>query len=223
MVRDYPVKRTNMTATAISTRTASDVNLHVGAPGPAVATEAAALLNESLGSGFIRPSELAELTAGHGGVLIRARNRPGQLFGAATARLLGREDVNALQDLLSRAGVEAGLDGHRIGELKSIVVSPAARGMGLGTTMLAASLDFLKACGCRYVVSASWVSADPQQSSLGMLERAGFAQMATIAAFWADDQKAGGYLCPECGAECVCAAIILVLPLEDWPVGPGGT
>ena len=171
----------------------------------------ATALNESLGSGFIRPSELAELTAGHGGVLIRARNRPGQLFGAATARLLGREDVNALQDLLSRAGVEAGLDGHRIGELKSIVVSPAARGMGLGTTMLAASLDFLKACGCRYVVSASWVSADPQQSSLGMLERAGFAQ------------KAGGYLCPECGAECVCAAIILVLPLEDWPVGPGGT
>lgn len=212
-----------MTSTAIRTRTASDVNLHVGAPGPAVAIEAAALLNESLGSGFIRPSELAELTAGHGGVLIRARNRPGQLFGAATARLLGREDVNALQDLLSGAGVEASLDGHQVGELKSIVVLPAARGMGLGTTMLAASLDFLKACGCRYVVSASWVSADPQQSSLGMLERAGFAQMATIAAFWADDQKAGGYLCPECGAECVCAAIILVLPLEDWPVGPGGT
>ena len=41
--------------------------------------------------------------------------------------------------------------------------------------------------------------------------------MATIPSFWADDQKAAGYQCPECGAECVCAAIILVLPLEDWP------
>jgi ribosomal protein S18 acetylase RimI-like enzyme len=221
MVHDYPrEKRSNMTATAIRTRTTSNVYLHVGAPEPAVAAEAAALLNESLGAGFIRPSDLAELTASHGGVLIRGRNRPGQLFGAATARRLDQGDVKALQDLLSRAGVEAGLDGHRVGELKSIVVAPTARGMGLGTAMLAASLDFLKACGCRYIVSASWVSADPQQSSLRMLERAGFAQMATIPSFWADDQKAAGYLCPECGAECVCAAVILVLPLEDWPVGP---
>ncbi|MFF2244702.1 GNAT family N-acetyltransferase [Arthrobacter sp. NPDC058130] len=202
-----------MTTTAIRTPTASNVNLHVGAPGPAVATETAALLNEYLGSGFIRPSDLEELTADRGGVLVRARNRPGQLLGAATGRLLGRKEVNALQDRLSRAGVEAGLDGHRVGELKSIVVARAARGMGLGTKMLAASVDFLKASGCRYVVTASWVSADPHQSSLGMLERAGFAQMATIPAFWADDQTAAGYLCPECGAKCVCAAIILVLRL----------
>ena len=203
-----------MTVTAIRTPTASNVNLHVGAPGPAVATETAALLNESLGSGFVRPVDLAELTAGRGGVLVRARNRPGQLLGAATARLLDREAVNALYDRLSRAGIEAGWDGHRVGELKSIVVAPTARGMGLGTDMLAASIDFLKACGCRYVVSASWVSADPQQSSLGMLERAGFAQMATIPAFWADDQTAAGYLCPACGDKCVCAAIILVLKLD---------
>ena len=51
-----------MTAAEIRTRTASNISLHVGAPGPAVATEAAALLNESLGSGFIRPSALTELT-----------------------------------------------------------------------------------------------------------------------------------------------------------------
>ncbi len=92
--------------------------------------------------------------------------------------------------------------------------------MGLGTIMLAASLDFLKAGGCRYVVSASWVSADPQHSSLRLLERAGFAQQATIPRFWADDQKAAGYLCPTCGPECVCTAIILVLPLDDWPGAP---
>lgn len=203
-----------MTITATRTPTASNVNLHVGAPGPAVATETAALLNESLGSGFVRPSDLAELTGGRRGVLVRARNRPGQLLGAATARVLGRESVDALRDRLSRAGIEAGWDVHGVGELKSIVVAPTARGMGLGTDMLAASIDFLKASGCRYVVSASWVSADPQQSSLRMLERAGFAQVATIPAFWADDQDAAGYLCPECGAQCVCAATILVLDLD---------
>lgn len=211
-----------MTATEIRTQTASNVTLHVGAPGPAVATEAAALLNESLGTGYIRPSALAELTTEGGGVLIRARGRDGGLLGATTARVLDQKSHTALQDRLRLAAVDAGLEGRRVGELKSIVVAPAARGIGLGTIMLAASLDFLKAGGCRYVVSASWVSADPQHSSLGLLERAGFAQLATIPCFWADDQKAAGYRCPTCGPECVCAAIILVLPLDDWPgsLGP---
>lgn len=111
-------------------------------------------------------------------------------------------------------GTRAASNGARVGELKPKVVAPAARGTGIGSIMLAASLDFLKARGCHDVVSASWVSADPQHSSLGMLERAGFAQVATIPCFWADDQQAAGYLCPLCGAGCVCVAVILVLPLE---------
>ena len=199
-----------MAATGIVTRPASNVTLHVGAPGSAVASETAALLNESLGSGFIQPSALAELTAEGGGVLIRARGRGGELLGAGTARVLDQASHAVLQDRLRLPGVDAGL----VGELKSIVVAPAARGMGVGSTVLAACLDFLKARGCHDVVSASWVSADPEHSSLGMLERAGFAQVATIPAFWADDQQAAGYLCPLCGDGCVCAAVILVLPLE---------
>ena len=204
-----------MAATGIVTRPASNVTLHVGAPGSAVASETAALLNESLGSGFIQPSALAELTAEGGGVLIRARGRGGELLGAGTARVLDQASHAVLQDRLRLPGVDAGLVGRRVGELKSIVVAPAARGMGVGSTVLAACLDFLKARGCHDVVSASWVSADPQHSSLGMLERAGFAQVATIPAFWADDQRAVGYLCPLCGARCVCAAVIMVLPLMD--------
>jgi GNAT superfamily N-acetyltransferase len=198
----------------MGTRPASNVSLHVGAPGSAVASETAALLNESLGSGFTQPSALVQLTADGGGVLIRARGRGGGLLGAATARVLDQASQTVLQDRLRINGVDAGLDGRRVGELKSIVVGPAARGTGIGSIMLGASLDFLKARGCHDVVSASWVSADPQHSSLGMLERAGFAQVATIPAFWADDQQAAGYLCPLCGAGCICAAVILVLPLE---------
>ncbi|SKB46835.1 Sortase and related acyltransferases [Arthrobacter sp. 49Tsu3.1M3] len=203
-----------MGAGTMGTRPASNVSLHVGAPGSAVASETAALLNESLGSGFTQPSALAQLTADGGGVLIRARGRGGGLLGAATARVLDQGSQAVLRDRLRITGVDAGLDGRRVGELKSIVVGPAARGTGIGSIMLAASLDFLKARGCHEVVSASWVSADPRHSSLGMLERAGFAQVATIAAFWADDQQAAGYLCPLCGDGCVCAAVILVLPLE---------
>ena len=130
-----------MTAAEIRTRTASNVSLHVGAPGPAVAAEAAALLNESLGSGFIRPSALAELTINGGGVLIRARSRDGDLLGASTACVLDHESHTALQDRLRLATGDAGLEGHRVGEIKSIAVAPAARGVGLGTIMLAACLD----------------------------------------------------------------------------------
>lgn len=205
--------RSKVTAAEIGTRPTSNVTLHVGPPGPAVARETAALLNESLGFGFIQPSALAQLTVEGGGVLFRARGRDGGLLGAATARVLDQASHAVLQDRLRLTGVDAGLGGRRVGELKSIVVAPAARGTGVGSTMLAASLDFLKARGCRDVVSASWVSADPEHSSLGMLERAGFAQVATIPCFWADDQQAAGYLCPLCGAGCVCVAVILVLPL----------
>ncbi len=142
-----------MTAAGTRARPTSEISLHVGAPGSTVATEAAALLNESLGSGFIRPSDLAELTAGRGGVLIRARNRPGQLLGSATARLLDQDDVNALRDRMGSAGVVASLDGHQVGELKSIVVAPAARGMGLGTIMLAAAAMWCPRPGSRPIHS----------------------------------------------------------------------
>jgi len=118
----YPVSM--LTA---GTRPASNVILHVGAPGSAVASEAAALLNESLGSGFVQPSALAQLTADGGGVLIRARGRGGGLLGAATARVLDRASHAVLQGRPRITGIDAGLDGRRVGELKSIVVAPAAR------------------------------------------------------------------------------------------------
>ncbi len=101
-----------MTAIEIRTRTTSNVTLHVGAPGPAVATEAAALLNESLGSGYIRPSALAALTTEGGGVLIRARGRDGDLLGATTARVLDQKSHTALQDRLRPAAVDAALEGQ---------------------------------------------------------------------------------------------------------------
>ncbi|UKA64493.1 hypothetical protein [Arthrobacter sp. FW306-04-A] len=46
--------------------------------------------------------------------------------------------------------------------------------------LLQTRLEFLKSSGCRYVAVASWVSTDPDPSSLRMLERAGFAPLATI-------------------------------------------
>lgn len=201
-----------MTATAARTRQTSGAVLHVGAPDPAVILESAALLNASLGDGYVDPADLAELAAGGRGILVRARGKRGQLLAAATARILTPAQATALRDNLpSGAGIL--LAGHRVGELKSSVVVPAARGRGIGTDMLRATLQFLAAGGCRYAVTASWVAVDAAHTSLGMLDRAGFTALATVPGYWADDQTAGGFTCPDCGDKCRCTAAIMALDL----------
>lgn len=201
-----------MNSAATMVRSAPDTSIHVGAPGHAVAIEAAALLNASLGEGFVVASDLTRLT-GDGGLLVRARGKRGKLQGVATARILTPALSDVLQDKLRPAGSDASLTGHRIGELKSSAVAPAARCRGIGTQMLRARLAFLQGHGCRFAVVASWFSADAGHSSLGMLERAGFMQLATIPGYWADEQSAAGYACPDCGGRCRCTAIIMVLDL----------
>jgi len=81
--------------------------------------------------------------------------------------------------------------------------------------MLRTCLAFLKAGDCRYAVTASWVSNDAAHSSRGLLERAGFTPLATIPGYWAGDQAASGYDCPDCGGRCQCSAVIMVLALDQ--------
>jgi ribosomal protein S18 acetylase RimI-like enzyme len=201
-----------MTATVIRTRRTHGTILHVGAPDPAVILESAALLNASLGDGYVDQAELADIADGVRGVLVRARAKRGQIIGAATARILTPAQAEDLQEQLPAAAAGF-LAGHRIGELKSSAVDPAARGHGIGTDMLRTRLAFLKASGCRYAVTASWVSADTGHASLGLLERAGLTVLATVPGFWAAGQAAAGYTCPDCGGRCRCTAVIMVLDL----------
>jgi ribosomal protein S18 acetylase RimI-like enzyme len=178
-----------------------------------VILEAAALLNASLGDGYVDPAALAELAAGGRGILVRARGKRGQIVGAATTRILTPAQATALQGKVPAAAGTL-LAGHRIGELKSSAVTPAARGRGIGTDMLRTSLAFLAAGGCRYAITASWVSADTARTSLGLLERAGFTTLATVPGYWADDQAGAGYTCHDCGGRCRCTAVIMVLDLD---------
>lgn len=194
-------------------RNGMDATIHVGTPGPAVAAEAAAVLNASLGAGFVSASGLEQLAAGPG-VLVRARTKRGrQMVGVATAGILDPTDSAALQDKLP-ASVRASLAGHRIGEFKSLAVIPSVRGRGVGAAMLQTSLNFLRESGCRYALTASWVSSDPAHSSPGLLERAGFGSVAIVPGFWAADQAAAGYTCPDCAEGCHCTAVIMVLDLK---------
>lgn len=170
-------------------------------------TEASSLLNSYLGDGFVRPSELEQLTTGRG-VLVRALDGAGQLVGAATARVLNQRDLYAVQERLRRAGIRADLVGNLVGELKSAAVVPEARGLGIGSAMIRARMEFLAAQGCAMILCASWATAG--RSSQGLLEAAGFRQLAAIPGYWSDEQSTAGYLCPSCGTHCVCTAFVML-------------
>lgn len=194
--------------------TVPGVRLRTGVPKPAKARKAAALLNAALGDGFSAGSLRA--VKAEGGILVRAVEE-GRLLGAATAHVLDDARISRLETKLRAAGVhDVALSGHRVGELKSAAVTRAARGRGIGTAMMQVRLEFLATAGCRYVAVASWVSADPGHSSLRMLERAGFAPLATIRGYWAQG-KFSDYPCPDCALACICTAVILILDLDQEP------
>ncbi|HEX9088883.1 MAG TPA: GNAT family N-acetyltransferase [Arthrobacter sp.] len=187
------------------------VALRTGRPKPAKARKAAALLNAALGDGF--SADTLRAVKADGGILVRAVE-DGKLLGAATAHVLDEARISRLETRLLAAGVhDVALRGHRVGELKSAAVTRAARGRGIGTAMMQTRLAFLRSAGCRYVAVASWVSADPGHSSLRMLERAGFAPLATIRGYWAQG-KFSEFPCPDCALACICTAVILILDLD---------
>jgi ribosomal protein S18 acetylase RimI-like enzyme len=184
--------------------------LYAGPPTLAEAIDAAALLNTALGDGFT--ADVLRTMRSDESILVRAES-DGRLLGAATAHVLDDAALSRLAARLVKAGFPAPeLAGFRAGELKASAVTPAARGRGIGTALMEARLDFLRDAGCSYVTVASWVSTDPAHSSLGMLERAGFEAIARIRGYWSKGSFTE-YPCPDCGAACICTAVVMVKKL----------
>lgn len=192
--------------------------LYAGPPTLAEAIDAAALLNTALGDGFT--ADVLHAMRAEDSILVRAES-DGRLLGAATAHVLDDAARTRLSGRLATAGFPApDLTGLRVGELKASAVVPAARGRGLGTALVQARLEFLRSVGCEYVTVASWVSTDPAHSSLGLLERAGFTRAARIRGFWSKGSFTE-FPCPDCGAACLCTAVILVKDLRQDASGYG--
>lgn len=184
--------------------------LYAGPPSLAEAIDAAALLNTALGDGFT--ADVLRSMRSEDSILVRAESG-GRLLGAATAHVLGDPAVCRLQTRITAAGLNITVAGYRVGELKASAVAPAARRQGIGTALMDARVAFLEASGCRFVTVASWVSGNAAHSSLGMLERAGFQPVARIRGFWSKGSFTE-FPCPDCGAACLCTAVILLRDLQ---------
>ena len=92
--------------------------------------------------------------------------------------------------------------------LKTIVVDPALRNRGMGSSL--ARMALARYPDARWT-SPAWIDrnripADP------MLRALGFAPERRVPDYWLADSLERGYACPSCGRPCHCAAMIYTRP-----------
>lgn len=171
-------------------------NLHV--PG------ALALVDDAFGAGYLDAGHLAGHVGSDRGLALVATTG-GRVHGLVAVSLdapvVPADQQDALDDLLP-PGV-AGID--------VVVVSPDARGHGLGTRLLARALGHLADAGADQVGTLAWVHGG-RAPVLGPLTRLGHRQVGVLERPWHADSLARGYDCPACGRPCTCPALVLLGP-----------
>lgn len=177
---------------------------------------AVALLNDALGSGFVKLEELQDLSSAPDGWVLAAKGDNGRLQGVATASVMTDSAKQALKDKMLAAGARpSNLMDTKVGILKSIAVAPGSRRKGIGYRLVMEQLSRLNSTGCSSVVALSWESGSAD-SSLGVLEAAGFNRMATIREYWREPEGQETFDCIRCGQPCECTAIAVRRSLYDF-------
>ena len=168
------------------------------------ARAAAALLNRELGEGLYRPEWLLE-DAANPGAWVSLVGSPAPI-GAAVARVLGPQDSGYY-----RAFGPPALDlfGDTVGSFEALAVEPAERRRGVGSRLVAASLDWMRQRGCPTAITVSWQSG--RDGSAGLFRRLGMRQGPTVERFYLDESLRDGWTCPVCGGPCTCSATLFTL------------
>jgi GNAT superfamily N-acetyltransferase len=166
---------------------------------------ALAIAQEGVGSGWAERDDL--LPAPRRRVVVAETG--GVIAGVATsglrhaAGLLERGHPVARRTLAA-AGIRTG---QTILLLDLAAVTPAARGRGLYTALLADRLAWGARRGAAYAVAFGWTPPDGCHIAPAMA-RAGFAAHAAIPLFFHETSLLNGARCPACGNPCVCAAVL---------------
>lgn len=118
--------------------------------------------------------------------------------------------------MLTSVGMEsmAG-DDAVVGVVKTIVVEPSSRRMGIGGMLVDALGRTVSRRGTRLVVSDVW-RHDGIENSGPLLASHGFSSIGIIDGYWADDSIRRGYVCPVCETiPCTCQADIYVRRVDE--------
>lgn len=177
---------------------------------------ATALLNDALGSGFVKVEDMKELCSSSDGIVLLTTGETGGLEGVGTAEVMDESAKEALEQRLVAAGVRRpNLVGTEVGLLRSAAVIPARRGQGIGLRLVNERLSRLKKAGCVTAMVLAWDSGDAH-SSLGVLQAAGFQRVVDIPAFWREPEGQETFDCIRCGRPCTCTAVVMRRTLYDF-------
>lgn len=167
------------------------------------------LASPSLGPGYLdRPT----LESGNR-VVAYALHDSGRLAGFAVGRALAGQQYVREHPTAERAIQRLGAIG---GLAETVVVSPDARGRGLGTRLMRDVCAHITVSSGAPLVLPAWRHHDGVVPTDGLARRLGFVPYAIVPDYWFADSWARGYSCPACGSPCRCAAHLYVLfPHED--------
>lgn len=179
-------------------------------------SSATALLNDALGSGFIKVDDMKELCSSANGVVLLATGDNGGLEGVGTASVMDESTKEALEQKLVAAGVRRpNIGGTNVGLLQSAAVIPARRGQGIGLRLVNERLSRLKKAGCVTALVLAWDSGSAN-SSIGVLEAAGFQRVVDIPEYWREPEGLETFDCIRCGRPCICTAVVMRRSLYDF-------
>lgn len=171
--------------------------------------EARALVNGALGAGYFESVDHDVCQ----GVWLAARADDDRLLGVARATLTPPCELAVDAAILERI-LASKTD--RVGVLKTLVVSEAARGRGIGSRLTRERLQWLSG-KARDAVTISWSEAAVAAKML--LTSCGFHEVARLAFPFAQDSVHHGIDCPACGSPpCACAGSLFWRSLDGLHV-----
>jgi ribosomal protein S18 acetylase RimI-like enzyme len=170
------------------------------------------LLNDCLGSGYIKQEHLEKYFEDSTGILRGACDEHGNLIGAALSRILSRDECKEFDKKIVECGVGTRLCNQpKVGMLQCIAVNKDSRKSGVASLLVMDAVKYLKKLKCTSAFTVSWIPSNGQPHSSGLLSAAGFEEVGTAEKYWADASCSDNFLCPSCGTPpCNCNAIFMM-------------
>lgn len=142
-------------------------------------------------------------------VVAYALHDSGRLAGFAMGRAMTGQQYVREHPTADRAIQRLGDIG---GLAETVVVSPDARGCGLGTRLMNDVCAHIAARSKVPLVLPALRRHDGSVPADGLARRLGFVPYALVNDYWFADSCVRGYMCPSCGNPCRCAAHLYVCP-----------
>ena len=98
--------------------------------------------------------------------------------------------------------------------VRTVAVSPDYSGQGIGTALIAKSVEYLKSIGAKKIMSPLW-KHDGIVNSDVVFRRNAFLPVREIPDYWYADSIAKGYSCPVCGKGCHCTCVMYELTMYN--------